>query len=595
MAAITTQEELARDATGAGARMTKAVLKQCCVDNEGYESPELNDNLYLHFKGFRKIENLEEYTELKGLWLEANGLRCIENINHLSKLRCIFLSRNLIETIPPTAFRGVSSLVMLDLSENRLTKLEHLADSCPNLETLNVNKNALPDAESIKELALLPNLKNLQIERNELKGEDIIQALAAPPQLCGINAAGNPCVREIPQWRKKCLCVMPLLAYLDRPVFENEREAALAWQEGGHEAELKCKQDFAQRKKDKDKQSMARYRQWQKEVRAQHLERKAMATDDSVGARLDREAREQRRDTEESLRIEARAQAEADAAQIQSGKILSADKPADHRPFLPKNHPEYIEESSDDEDAYLKQAYGITDDLPPPPPVEKKKPKPSKFTPTPPPPPPEDVVEVVEEDPVQEALKAVKEVVKDAANEAKENNLPNEQVDRVQESLYLYKKQKEAKKAGRLARERAKVTKPAPQQKVWTEAMDTQLSALVRETCFDFEEVAKGLGETAEACRNRWSALDGIVEEGPQDFGGLRGPVAGVSVRRGDAPGEVYKGDRIPTFDELKRRAAALPPRFTVDPSSLPSVGDVSDDDGDEVAVFSKTDFDTLE
>ena len=183
MAAITTQEELAKDAGGAGARMTKAVLRQCAVDNEGYESPELNDNLYLHFKGFRKIENLEEYTELKGLWLEANGLRTIENINHLSKLRCIFLSRNLIETIPPTAFQGVSSLVMLDLSENRLTKLEHLAESCPNLETLNVNKNALPDAASIAELALLPNLKNLQIERNELKGEDIIAALAAPPTL----------------------------------------------------------------------------------------------------------------------------------------------------------------------------------------------------------------------------------------------------------------------------------------------------------------------------------------------------------------------------------------------------------------------------
>ena len=41
---------------------------------------------------------------------------------------------------------------------------------------------------------------------------------------------------------------------------------------------------------------------------------------------------------------------------------------------------------------------------------------------------------------------------------------------------------------------------------------------------------------------------------------------------------------------------SALPPRFTVDPSSLPSVGDVSDDDdGGEVAVFAKTDFDTLE
>ena len=46
---------------------------------------------------------------------------------------------------------------------------------------------------------------------------------------------------------------MPLLAYLDRPVFDGERGAAEAWKAGGHEAELAFKKDHAKAKKDKDK------------------------------------------------------------------------------------------------------------------------------------------------------------------------------------------------------------------------------------------------------------------------------------------------------------------------------------------------------
>jgi dynein assembly factor 1 len=46
-----------------------------------YRTKELNDKLYLHYKGFRKIEGLEEFTSLKCLYLEGNGFSKIEGLD----------------------------------------------------------------------------------------------------------------------------------------------------------------------------------------------------------------------------------------------------------------------------------------------------------------------------------------------------------------------------------------------------------------------------------------------------------------------------------------------------------------------------------
>jgi dynein assembly factor 1 len=45
-----------------------------------YTTPSLNDCLYLHYKGFDRIENLEEFTGLKVIYLEGNGLGKIEGL-----------------------------------------------------------------------------------------------------------------------------------------------------------------------------------------------------------------------------------------------------------------------------------------------------------------------------------------------------------------------------------------------------------------------------------------------------------------------------------------------------------------------------------
>ena len=101
---------------------------------------------------------------------------------------------------------------------------------------------------------------------------------------------------------------------------------------------------------------------------------------------------------------------EADAAYIQSGKTLSA-KAGGPPPFLPKNHPEY-RKSRLTMTRVFEAGLRHHRRPPPPPPVEK-----------------EAGVEIYSQttpttgrrrrsgggDPVQEALKVVKEVVKDAA------------------------------------------------------------------------------------------------------------------------------------------------------------------------------------
>jgi hypothetical protein len=66
--------------------MSKENISIIC-HNEGHsEFPEYCSKLYLHFKGFKKISNLEAFKNIRTLYLENNDIEKIENIMHLDHL-----------------------------------------------------------------------------------------------------------------------------------------------------------------------------------------------------------------------------------------------------------------------------------------------------------------------------------------------------------------------------------------------------------------------------------------------------------------------------------------------------------------------------
>ena len=66
--------------------MNAETLRLVAIENDGYDTPELNDKLYLHFKGYRRIENLEPYYNLASLFLDSNGFDTIEGLGNLKKV-----------------------------------------------------------------------------------------------------------------------------------------------------------------------------------------------------------------------------------------------------------------------------------------------------------------------------------------------------------------------------------------------------------------------------------------------------------------------------------------------------------------------------
>ena len=224
--------------------ITEKYCSNLCVYNGGYEYPHLNANLYLHFQGFHKIQNLDSFTNLKVLYLENNCIDKIENLQNLKSLTCLYLQNNYIKEIEN--LENNTNLVILNLSNNKIKEIKNL-EKLEKLENLYIEKNYISSVQSLEGLLQIKKLILLDIQNNELSEnhEQILSLLEQLQKLKVLYLKGNDIIRLINNYRRTLIVRLKHLTYLDdRPVREEDRIGAVAYLEGGYPAEQRAREKY---------------------------------------------------------------------------------------------------------------------------------------------------------------------------------------------------------------------------------------------------------------------------------------------------------------------------------------------------------------
>ncbi|KAF5403397.1 Dynein assembly factor 1 axonemal [Paragonimus heterotremus] len=269
-----------------GPRITKEFLRKHCAKHKLYQTPHLNDILYLHFNGFSKIENLTEYTGLKCLFLEVNGIQSISGLESQTELRSLYLSKNLIRKIEN--LDHMQYLDTLDISNNMVSKIENL-DKLPNFTRLIIAHNKLSDLDDLIHLVNCPQLSVLDLQHNHIKDPEVIEEVFAKmPSLRVLYNQGNPFVREVKNYRRKIINLCKQLTYLDdRPVFPKDRACAEAFFEGGAEYEYEVRQKWNEAEQQKISDSCRWLREKRQIIEARRREKELKDAAEAAGLPTD--------------------------------------------------------------------------------------------------------------------------------------------------------------------------------------------------------------------------------------------------------------------------------------------------------------------
>lgn len=224
--------------------ITEKFCQKLCHYNGGYDSPELNLNLYLHFQGFRKIQNLDSFKKLQVLYLENNSINKIEGLDKLEDLRCLYLQNNYIKEIE--GLNNNKLLSILNLSNNKIKTIKNM-NHLQNLENFYISKNDLSTIEDLQILLELKSLSLLDIQNNNFSENqnEFLSFLNKIENLKVLYLKGNEICRLIPNYRRTIIIQLNNLSYLDdKPIKKEDRVGAISYLKGGYEAEKQARLKF---------------------------------------------------------------------------------------------------------------------------------------------------------------------------------------------------------------------------------------------------------------------------------------------------------------------------------------------------------------
>jgi len=259
-----------------------------------YRTHELNECLYLHFKGFRQIENLDSFVNLKVLYLEGNSIKKIQGLSKLVNLSSLYLHQNLIEKIE--GLDDLTNLYNLNLSDNCISKIENL-QNLQRLSNLLLKGNKI-GIDGLDDLIGLKNLSStvsvVDIANNKIDDANLLtEILVHIPGLKVLYLQGNECIRKIAHYRKTFISNLLNLTYLDdKPVFEDERRFAEAFSRGGLEEE---KRERALYKKEKEDAELQRLKDFREMIENWKGEAKKSETETYTEVKSDKEKEEDRK------------------------------------------------------------------------------------------------------------------------------------------------------------------------------------------------------------------------------------------------------------------------------------------------------------
>ena len=220
--------------------ITEDFCKKLCYYNGGYDSPKLNVNLYLHFQGFRKIQNLDNFTNLQVLYLENNSINKIEGLDKLINLTCLYLQNNYIREIEN--LENNTKLSILNLSNNKIQSIPNIS-YLNKLENLYISKNSLSSIQNLEGLLNLKSLSLLDIQNNpfNVSPDDLITFLNKLEKLKVLYLKGD-ITRLIPNYRRTLIVKIKNLTYLDdKPIKNEDKVGAEAYFKGGYQAEKEAR------------------------------------------------------------------------------------------------------------------------------------------------------------------------------------------------------------------------------------------------------------------------------------------------------------------------------------------------------------------